>query len=146
VSGYIPGVNRCTTTFAYPLRIFYDGACRICSYEMARLMRRNPQNRFQFIDIADGAFNASSYDLAREDVTKKMHVLDNRNRVFIGIDAFIQIESAFPPDTLSHLIGHLLALPVIYPVATRVYAAIARYRHLLPSRKTPDCENSHCRR
>jgi len=131
------------STNAYPLEIFYDGSCIICSTEMEVYRRRNPQQRLIFIDISTSEFSAEKYGRTQQQFMAELHVRDSNGCYFTGVDAFLALWGTFPAGSLYRLFGALISLPGIHMVARAGYLLFARYRHLLPKRKV-DCESGTC--
>lgn len=73
-----------------PLTVLYNGACPVCRtgisiYEGAD--RRGPC-RHRWIDIAAEPGALADHGLARDAVKKRLHAIDGRGHLHIGIDAF----------------------------------------------------------
>lgn len=130
-------------TTAYPLEIFYDGSCIVCSTEMDYYRRRNPQQRLSFTDISSADFDADQYDRTLQQFMAEMHVRDADGRYYVAVDAFLALWGTFPSGSLYRLFGTLVSLPGIHLVTKMGYVLFARYRHLLPKRTT-DCESDTC--
>lgn len=122
----------------YPLTIFYDGACGICSTEISHY-RSIADQRIDFVDIAAVDFNAESYDKQVEEFQKKLHACDADGHFFIGVEAFRRLWEALPSPRYS-LLSTVVGLPGIHFMTRVGYAAFARFRHLLPSSKAASCQ------
>lgn len=125
----------------FPLKIFYDGSCVVCSREMSLYMRRDCGERLTFIDISAPGFDARQYGFSQAELMKELHVLDAGGESHTGIAAFSRIWSAFPESPLYTLLERTINLPGIRQGADLGYAAFARLRHLLPK---SNCEDGHC--
>ena len=130
-------------SFEFPLQVFYDGACILCSAEMKRYQQADAKNRLRFIDISAPDFDADEYSRPREQLMKALHVRAGDGRFFTGVDAFLALYSALPEHSLYRLIGGFISLPGIKQVAEAGYAFVASHRHLLP-RKKAQCETDAC--
>ena len=122
----------------YPLTIFYDGACGVCSTEISHY-RSIADQRIDFVDIAAVDFNAESYDKQVEEFQKKLHACDADGHFFTGVEAFRRLWEALPSPGYS-LLSTFVGLPGIHFMARAGYAAFARFRHLLPSSKATSCQ------
>ena len=122
----------------YPLTIFYDGACGVCSTEI-RHYRSIADQRIDFVDIAAVDFNAESYDKQVEEFQKKLHACDADGQFFTGVEALRRLWEALPPPRYS-LLSTFVGLPGIHLMARVGYAAFARFRHLLPSSHATSCQ------
>ncbi len=131
-------------TASYPLEIFYDGSCIVCSTEIATYRKNNPHNRLAFIDVSEAGFEAGVYGKTLDDFMARMHVRDGSGRFHTGVDAFVTIWQAYPSCSLYRLLALGISLPGINLAARAGYAVFARYRHLLPKRQS-DCTTGTCR-
>lgn len=129
------------TESRYPLKIFYDGACRICSAEMEHYRRKDHGGRLLFVDISSPGFSPVESGPTLVDFMARMHVQNAEGRFFAGVEAFQVIWRACPEPWL-HKAAAALSLPGIKQCAELGYALFARYRYLLPKRK---CTDDNCR-
>ena len=127
----------------YPLEIFYDGNCRVCSTEIDSYRRNNPQERLEFIDIRAEEFQAETYGRTSEAFLAQLHVRDGKGHFATGVDAFLLIWQAYPNRSRYRWLAAALGLPGVKSLARCGYALFARYRHLLPKRKV-DCVDGTC--
>ena len=127
----------------FPLQIFYDGACMVCSAEMDNYRNSNPYGRLTFIDISSEKFNAESYGKTQAEFLARLHVRDAAGMFSTGIDAFTVIWQAYPSGSLCRLFSGLIGLPGINLFSRIGYSVFARYRHLLPSRDQA-CRSGSC--
>lgn len=126
----------------FPLQVFYDGSCAVCSREMAIYQKRKGTGRLIFIDISAPGFIAADHDRRQEEFMRELHVRDAQGDYFTGVEAFTRIWSAFPDSPLYSLLGHTISLPGIRQSADLGYATFARFRHLLPR---TGCHDGSCR-
>ena len=128
---------------SFPLQIFYDGNCVVCSTEMENYRKRNPENRLQFIDISVEDFDPEHYGKSQADFLAQLHVRDAAGDYYTGVDAFVTIWQAYPSGSLYRLFSAMIGLPGINLVSRFGYKVFARYRHLLPKRGQ-DCDSGTC--
>ena len=128
---------------AFPLQIFYDGSCLVCSKEMDSYRKRNPQNRLEFIDISTDDFSPVAFGKTQADFMAQLHVRDAEGHFTTGVEAFTTIWQAYPSSSLCRLFSALVGLPGINFISRVGYKLFARNRHLLPKRKR-DCESGSC--
>lgn len=128
----------------FPLRIFYDGACSVCATEVERYGRRDRDGRLILVDISDPRFDPAPFGISLADFMYQMHAIDRSGRVYRGVEAFWAIWQAFPASTLLGLMGMLITLPVLNPLARLCYRGFARIRRYLPKRRN-DCTTGSCR-
>ena len=127
---------------SFPIRIFYDGACIVCANEVEHYQRIDRYGRLELIDISVPRFDPLTYGLNRDDVMRQLHVIDHAGRTYRGVDAFLVIWQAYPDKLFYRLLGKLVTLPGLNHVARFGYRCFARYRHLLPKRRT--CRDDSC--
>ena len=127
----------------FPLMVFYDGACRVCSTEMQLYRKKDREGRLVFIDISAPGFDPSPYGLSHADFMGQMHAIDREGTVFRAIDAFRAIWQAFPASSFYGTLGTIIAFPGINGLARIGYTLFARYRKYLPRRKS-DCDSGFC--
>lgn len=127
----------------YPLDIFYDGDCLVCSTEMEHYRRNNPEDRFNFIDIRAGEFHPEEHQRSVEEFQARLHVRDASGRFVTGVEAFLLIWRAYPKGSAYRWLAVLVDLPLVRQLAKLGYRLFARFRHLLPKRS--NCESGTCR-
>ena len=128
----------------FPLRIFFDGACPVCAREIAWYLRKDRAGRLEPVDISDAEFDAQPYGISQGEFLYELHVIDRAGHVFRGVEAFRAIWRAFPSSTTYRLLGEVLGLPVVNPLARLGYKVFARLRPQFPGRKSK-CAAGTCR-
>jgi len=124
-------------TITYPLTIFYDGACGLCSKEI-NYYRSIADQRVEFVNIAAVDFDADSFGKKTEEFQKKLHACDANGHFFTGVDAFRKLWDALP-SPFYPMLSTVVGLPGIHLAARSSYAVFARFRHLLPSNRATNC-------
>lgn len=125
---------------SYPLTVYFDGACRVCSAEMEHYRRKQHGGRLLFVDISAPEFQPLESGPTLADFMARMHVRDTDGRFFSGVEAFQVIWRACPEPWL-HQAARLLNLPGVKQCARLGYALFARYRYLLPKKS---CTEGRC--
>jgi predicted DCC family thiol-disulfide oxidoreductase YuxK len=128
----------------FPLHIFYDGSCSVCATEVERYGRKDRDGRLILVDISASGFDPAAFGITMAEFMYQMHVIDQRGRVFRGVEAFWAIWQAFPTSTMLGLCGKLIMLPVINPLARFCYRMFASIRGYLPKRRK-GCSSGSCR-
>jgi predicted DCC family thiol-disulfide oxidoreductase YuxK len=123
---------------SYPLTLFYDGACGVCSTEMGHY-RSIADQRVIFINIASADFDAEAFGKRIDDFQKRLHALDAEGHYHTGVEAFRRLWEALP-SPFYPMLSRLIGLPGIHLSARAGYAIFARYRHLLPSSRANSCQ------
>ncbi len=121
----------------YPLTIFFDGACGVCSTEIS-YYRSIADQRIRFVNIADPDFDAAVFSKTMDDFQKQLHASDAKGQYFTGVEAFRQLWNALP-SPFYPLLSTFVGLPGIHLAARSGYAIFSRFRHLLPSSHASVC-------
>jgi predicted DCC family thiol-disulfide oxidoreductase YuxK len=128
----------------FPLRVFYDGACAVCASEIEHYRRRDQAGRLVSIDISAADFDPHLYGIPLPALMYELHAIDRQGTIYRGIDAFWAIWQAFPASPLFWLLGRLVTLPLLRPLARLGYRGFARIRPYLPKRRSA-CLTGSCR-
>ncbi len=121
----------------YPLTVFYDGACGVCSKEIAHY-RALADQRICFVNIAGTDFDAASYGRTMAEFQAQLHARDAQGQFFTGVEAFRRLWDALP-SPFYPLLSVFVGLPGIHLAARTGYALFARFRHLLPASHAASC-------
>jgi predicted DCC family thiol-disulfide oxidoreductase YuxK len=115
------------------LRVYYEGACHLCSREIDHYLRRpGAAELIEFVDISDPRFSAEAEGLSGAPILKYMHARRPDGELRVGIEAFLEIWRTLPGyGWLVKLVGN----PVVKPLARVGYYLFAQVRPLLPKRK-----------
>jgi len=132
-------------TPAFPLQVFYDGACSVCAAEMNHYRRREHGGRLVFVDLSNPDFDPTPFNITLEAFNYEMHAIDREGRVYRGVEAFWAIWRAFPTSTGYGVFATLIALPGVNHLARLAYLVFARFRKYLP-RSPSACDDGVCRR
>ncbi|MCJ8276391.1 MAG: DUF393 domain-containing protein [Bdellovibrionales bacterium] len=120
------------------LKVYYDGACHLCSREIDHYRKQKHSDRLHLIDISLSDFDAKAEGLDPKEVQKYFHIKTTNGEVVTGVAAFSQIWQTleiFKPLEV------LYRLPVSHQLMNLGYIVFAKVRPLLPKR---NCENGHC--
>ncbi len=124
---------------SFPLKIFYDGSCSVCSSEMHIYMRKEHGGRLDFLDISDPEFNPGEYGISLPDFMYQMHAIDRTGRIYRGPEAFAAIWQAFPSSAWYRFLARVVSLPGISILARAAYLGFARIRKYLPKHRKDIC-------
>ena len=111
-------------------KIFVDGNCIVCDFEIAHYKRIAPEC-FDIVDISDPAFRAAEHGLTAEAVNRSMHVLTPAGELKIGVEAFAHIWSRIGKYRFA---SRLIMNPFIRPLANVGYWLFATIRPWLPKK------------
>jgi len=68
----------------FPLQVFFDGACPICSREINHYRRQDRQGRLEPIDISAPDFDPRRYGIPLEAFMAELHAIDQAGTVYRG--------------------------------------------------------------
>ncbi len=82
----------------HPVTMFHDGACPLCSQEVAYYRRTDADGRIRFCDAADPrtAADLAEAGLTQEAALKRLHVRRADGRVVSGARAFVEVWRQLP--------------------------------------------------
>lgn len=107
------------------IKVFYDGKCGLCRREIEYYKTIQSENIFEWIDITRDSSQIEKMGISYTDALKLLHVLDAKNDLHVGVDAFIIIWRHLKYfKTLSAFV----ALPVIKYFANFLYCIFAEWR------------------
>ena len=127
----------------FPIKIFYDGSCSVCSTEIEHYLRQNHDNKLLGVDISAPDFDPSPYGITTEAFMYELHVIDQNGEIYRAVEAFWAIWQAFPASTLYGIMGAVINMPLVNPVARLLYKGFARIRPFLPKKHV--CDSGTCR-
>lgn len=107
-----------TATAADAPCVYYDGACPLCSREIAAYQRARGGDRLLWVDAAGCSADALGPQLDREQALARLHVRLPDGRVLSGARAFVAIWQRLPAFRglawLARLPGATLVMEVLY--------------------------------
>jgi predicted DCC family thiol-disulfide oxidoreductase YuxK len=117
------------------LTVFFDKQCPLCNRTVLIL---NHFDLFNCIDFKNAQDHAAHYPamtaLNQETLLLDLYALDSSNRVYSGVDTYIQILKKM---RYLYPVGLALSLPGIYTLAVKKYRSIADSRIRIPC--TSEC-------
>lgn len=116
-------------------KIFYDGACYLCSTEIDHYKKKKTTVPLEYIDISTPDFKAAEFELDHEKVNQEMHVQKENGEIKTGVEAFFEIWRRIPSYQKC---AWALDRNWIKPVLKIGYFGFARLRPYLPKRRS--CE------
>ncbi len=124
----------------FPIKVFYDGSCDLCSTKMYTYMGKDLGGRLEFVDITAPDFNPAEYGGSLADFMYQMHAIDRKGKVYRGVDALRAIWQAFPNSLWYGFLGGLVTIPGVSLIARAVYRSFAGIRKYLPKRSGGVCK------
>ena len=76
------------------------------------------------VDISAADFKPEQYGIPLAAFMHEMHVIDRQGQVYRGVEAFWAIWQAFPASTVYGLMGTLITLPLLNPLARLCYQGL----------------------
>ena len=111
------------TTVQYPLTIFFDGSCPLCTREIALLTQFDDQQQLRVVDCSAADFSPVEGH-AREAMMALIHARDAAGKWLIGAPVFAAAYRATGFASIASLWGN----PRLQPMWRVVYPWIARNR------------------
>lgn len=111
---------------SFPLTLYYDGSCRLCSAEILNLKARDTAGRLALVDCSPEDFSGGP--APRAALMNAIHAVDATGRVYVGIDTFRAAYAAAGMPWIRTILG----LPLISQAARRAYPVLVRNRYRLP--------------
>ena len=124
---------------ACDIEVYYDGACPMCSREIAMLRRLDRAGRIRFVDIAAPGFDAAAVGVSQEALVARIHGRLPGGTLVEGVEVFRRLYTAvgFGP------VVALTRLPGAAQLLDAAYASFARRRLRLGGRcDAPTCTPS----
>ncbi|WP_153771555.1 DUF393 domain-containing protein [Labrenzia sp. CE80] len=107
------------------LTVYYDGKCGLCAREIAFFQKRKANNPIRWNDVARAPETLADSGLSQAEALMFMRVADNKGRIHGGLDAFVLLWGQFRGW---RLLARLLQLPLLHPLASRLYRLFAKLR------------------
>jgi len=117
----------------YPLTLFYDAACPVCSLEMDHLRSRDVAGKLIFIDIAAPGFDAAPYGATAADVDGEIHGLRPDGTMLRGVEV---LRLAYAAVGLGWVLRPTGWAP-LKPLFDVGYRAFARHRRAISGAAAP---------
>ncbi len=76
--------------------IFYDGACPLCTREIAHYRKLDQDKQVCWIDISDRSMPLQQHGLDYDTAMSRLHVLDKRQTMRSGVPAFLTLWEVLP--------------------------------------------------
>ena len=110
----------------YPLTVFFDGDCPICSAEMRNLQLRDERQQLRFVDVATSTQYPAGTDRAA--LMTLIHAQRADGSVVSGMEVFRLVYSAIGIPW----VARLTSLPGLKSLSEALYPWIARNRYRMP--------------
>ena len=111
----------------YPITIYFDGSCKLCSSEINNLVARDQHGAILLVDCSPTDFDDRGLPANRETMMNMIHARDAAGVWLRGVDVFIAAYRAADLNFMSRMLAHRW----IKPVAERAYPWVVRNRFWL---------------
>ena len=125
---------------AYPLTVFFDGACPICVREIALMRRLDRRCRLVCCDFSRPDYDAASINISPAELGRVIHARWSDGSVITGVDVFRAMWEAVG----LRFLARLSRLSLVEPLVLNAYAWFARNRLRLTGRSHA-CTGASCR-
>jgi predicted DCC family thiol-disulfide oxidoreductase YuxK len=119
-----------SASLAYPITIYFDASCPLCTSEMGALKAHDGADRLRLVDCAAAGFDDADVQragLSQAELLRIIHARDGSGRWLRGVEVFEAAYRAVGLRTLAFLWGCRLWRPLL----DRLYPVIARNRRVL---------------
>ncbi len=110
-----------------PWTVVYDGQCRVCIRSVSLLDDWDRHGRFERVAFQSAGVPERFPDIAPEEFRAAVQLIGPRGERFEGADAVEKILQLIPR---TRPLAWLFRVPLVRPLARRVYRIIARNRGL----------------
>ena len=107
--------------------VYYDGACPICTREMAQYRKAQGAERVAFVDVTSCDAAALAPGLTREAALARMHVQTADGQIASGAAAFVALWRTLPRFTWA---ARIAGLPIVLPLLELGYRGFVRLRRV----------------
>lgn len=132
-----PGLGDAAKRYSRPISVYYDGACPVCSREVAFYQRLPAIDSIDWVDVAAADFAAE--DLARATALSRLHVRAADGRLVVGVAAFRELWAQLPALRWLNLISRPR---LIQKMMEHAYDLFLRWRARTSARQPTELEKS----
>jgi predicted DCC family thiol-disulfide oxidoreductase YuxK len=94
--------------------VFYDGACPLCSKEIAHYKKCSGASELNWLDISQSTSELKHYDLDYDQAMRRFHVLSPEGQFHVGAYGFVYLWSFLKPYRFISLL--LTRLKLVKPL------------------------------
>jgi len=121
------------TRTIYPLTLFYDAACPVCSFEVDCLRDRSRDGKLVFVDIAAPGFDPSAHGATAAGMGAEIHGLCADGTMLRGVEV---MRHAYDAADLGWVLRPT-GWPMLRPFFDASYRVFARHRHEISRAAAP---------
>ncbi len=105
--------------------VFFDGACPMCSREIAHYRKRRGADNIVWLDISKPGNDLDRYGISRDEAMSRFHVLDRERSWHTGAWGFVELWSQLPAY---RWLAWVIKRAGLLPVLDAAYSRFARWR------------------
>lgn len=115
--------------------VLFDGACPLCSREIAHYRRRRGAEQIAWLDVSNPGVDPGELGVTREQALARFHVRDPQGQWHTGAAGFVLLWSNLPSYSWLARLVRILRLTPILEIA---------YKRFLAWRNSRDCDQGKC--
>lgn len=123
------------------LKVFYDGGCVVCNYEIDFYKKKDLFHRIDWVDIHNSSFSAEKYGLDPLKVRERFHSITKDGDILDGVDSFLKIWKILQCFTVLVIMAEWKPTRYILDLG---YVFFTKVRPYLPRRNYPECSDGSC--
>ena len=125
------------------LQVYYDGLCKVCSFEIEHYKKQIGSENIDFIDITLPSFNASAEGLDPFLVHKYLHAKKPSGEIVSGVETFRLIWQELPKYNWAHRLSHNFAVNSVLNLGYKIFVKARPYlpRHKDLCKDSPYCDS-----
>ena len=100
-------------------KVFYNKSCSICNFEINYY--KKTKNNIEWVDINNVKISKFETNKNAKALLRRLHTKKN-NKVFEGVDAFIEMWSEIPQY---RFLAKIIRKPIIYQISWIIYEGFA---------------------
>ena len=117
--------------------VFFDGACPVCSKEIAAYQKMSGGNTIDWVDASTCDSTLLGEGLERTDAMQRLHVRDSNGKLISGAAAFIEIWKKLPAFAWLAPLLSLRPVLAVLEFSYRIFLVVRRlWRPRSPSAKS----------
>lgn len=124
------------------LQVYYDGLCKVCSFEIEHYKKQKGSEKIAFVDITKTGFNAAQEGLDPHLVHKYLHAKNESGQIVSGVETFRLIWQQLPKYNWAYALSKnslvSLGLNFGYQIFVRIRPFLPRYKD--QCKDSPYCE------
>ena len=117
----VNNLSKCPPPEAPTLTVFFDGACPLCTKEIAFFGRCRGADQVRWVDVSRATEREVAPGLSREQAIKRFHVLHPDGRITSGGRAFAELWAVFPGWAMVGRASRRGPLAVVLDIAYRLF-------------------------